>query len=76
MKEISELVHEPQPLKLIGRRVLISIDMLPFMNRLTPLALILATLRSPPGLIYPRKIFNHLKKALLFKTFKHKTLKH
>jgi hypothetical protein len=75
MKPDSGHIYEPRPLKLIGRRALISIEMLPFMHMLTPLTLILATLRCPPGLIYPRKIFNDLKKALLEKTFKRKILK-
>jgi hypothetical protein len=75
MKVDPNLFNEPKPLKLIGKRALISIDMLPFMHMLSPLALILATLRNPPGLIYPRKIFNNLKETLLVRTFKKTFLK-
>lgn len=68
-------IEEPKPLKLIGKRALISIDMLPFMHMLNPFPLILATLRNPPGLIYPKKIFNELKRTLLARTFRKSFLK-
>ena len=75
MKVDPYLCNESKPLKLIGKRALISIDMLPFMHMLTPLTLILSTLRNPPGLIYSKKVFNHLKKTLLVRTFKKNFLK-
>lgn len=65
----------PPPLKLLGKRVFISLDMLPFMHMLRPLGLSLATLRNPPGLMYTRRVFKHLKRRFLKSSFKKKFLK-
>ena len=65
----------PPSLKLLGRRVFISLDLVPFMHMLRPLALSLATLRNPPGMVYTRKVFKHLKRILLQRSFKNRFLK-
>jgi hypothetical protein len=64
-----------KPLKLIGQRLLIGVDQLPFMHYLSPLALVLATFREPRGTIFPKKIFIYLKSVLIEKTFKRRSIK-
>ena len=69
--------HECQslPLKRLGQRVLIPIKLIPFMNLLSPLALALVTLKNPPGMIYSKLAFKHLKRKFLEQTFQKSYLK-